>query len=173
MQRDRLKRHWHARLGGFAALLMLSVGLGAGGASAATTTTIRVWSTVTSSHLVHNAPPKTVGSKGDVITARDRLTNVTSQFGRPANAAVGTDRATFTFVGKSKAKLVGSATFPGGTVDFAGSASVGSISLQIVGGTGRYQGARGTMTEPNAASDTKVKALNVYSITLPQTGIAA
>jgi hypothetical protein len=170
---DRLKRHWRFRLGGLAALLMLGAGLGAEGASAATTTTIRVWSAVTSTRLVHNAPPNAVGSKGDVIASTDRLTNVTSQFGKPANAAIGADRATFTFLGKSKATIVGSATFPDGTVEFAGTASPNSISVQIVGGTGKYQGARGTMTEPNAATDTKTKALNVYHITVPQTGIAA
>jgi hypothetical protein len=173
VQPDRVKRHCQALVGGLAASLMLGGAVGAGVASAATTTTIRVWSAQTSSRLVHNAPPKTVGSRGDVIAVGDRLTNATSQFGKPANATIGADRATFTFLSKSEIKFAGSATLPSGTLEFAGTASLTSIAIQIVGGTGKYLGARGTMTEPNAKSDTKSKALNIYRFTVPTTGLAA
>jgi len=68
-----------------AAVLMIGAAA-ADSASATTTTTIRVWSTETASRLVHNAPPKAVGTKGDVIAISDRLKNASRQFGKPAHA---------------------------------------------------------------------------------------
>lgn len=154
----------------FATVLCASVaiaGIGVGPAYAAKSVTIRVWSDQTSSRLLHNAPPKRIGTKGDVIVVTDRLANVSRQFGKPANATIGADKGTITFLGGSKFKFVGSASFPSGTLRFAGTASPNHISARIVGGTGDYQGASGTMTEPAAASDTNSKALNVYNIVLP------
>jgi hypothetical protein len=142
-------------------------GIGVGQAYAAKSLTIRVWSIETSSRFVHNAPPKAIGTKGDVIAVTDRLANVSRQFGKPATAIIGTDKGTITFLGASKIKFVGSATLPTGTLRFAGTANQNHISVRIVGGTGDYRGASGTMTEPDAASDTNSKALNVYSIVLP------
>jgi hypothetical protein len=108
-------------------------------------------------------------SAGDYISIRDNLFNRAPQLGKPTGAKVGTDQSRLTFLGSTQAEVVGSASLPGGTVSFKGRVSarvIGVISLAITGGTGRYAGARGKVTEP--ASDTNAQdATNTYHLILP------
>jgi hypothetical protein len=132
------------------------------------TIVIRVKSVQTFGHVVHNVPPASL-SKGDVIVERDKLYNVARQFGKPVGALIGTDQATITLLAGNLATLTGSAVFPDGTVRFKATVHVlaaGPAPIPIVGGTGRYAHARGSVTESNATGGTTT-ALNTYKIITP------
>jgi hypothetical protein len=129
---------------------------------------IRVKSVETSSRIAHNQPPSSL-SKGDVLVQRDNLFNITPQLGKSAGALIGTDRATITLSSRVTATVAGSTSFPGGTVRFRGTVSFTSTrpaALLIVGGTGRYVHATGTVTEPATDSDPH-NARNTYRLKLP------
>jgi len=119
-----------------------------------------------------DAPPKEMGagkfSANDVIVMRDNLFNRAPQLGRPAGAKIGTDLSRLRFLSGTVGVVVGSATFPGGTVRFKGrfSRTAKGLALTITGGTGRYAGARGTVTEPATDSDPQ-NATNTYHVRLP------
>jgi hypothetical protein len=128
------------------------------------TIVIRVKSVQTFGRMVHNAPPASL-SKGDVIVERDKLYNVARQFGKPVGALVGTDQATITLLAGNLATLTGSAVLPDGTVKFKATVHVISAApapIPIIGGTGRYAHARGSVSESNAAGANT--ALNTYTI---------
>src|ERR1041384_2597034 len=138
------------------------------GAANSSAGVIRLKSVETSAGFRHNEPPSGLG-KGDVLVERDNLFNLARQLGKPAGALIGRDRATATFLSNTKAVVAGTTTFPGGTVAFRGTLSATStrpVSLKIVGGTGRYAHATGTVTEPATDNDPK-NARNTYRITLP------
>jgi hypothetical protein len=104
-----------------------------------------------------------------VLVQRDNLFNITPQFGKSAGALIGKDQATITFISGVKATVVGSTSFPGGTVRFKGTVlftSTSPASLGIVGGTGRYAHATGTVTEPATDSDPH-NVRNTYRLKLP------
>ena len=85
-------------------------------------------------------PPKAKESAGDVFT-------VAGKTRLPDRSAAGTLSGSFTQTDKSGAQ--GSVTFrlPDGTIEVLGSLASGDISeLAIVGGTGTYVGASGTMS---------------------------
>jgi hypothetical protein len=108
-------------------------------------------------------------SPGDSVVILTSLFNRRPQFGRPAGVKIGTDQSQLTFVTETVANVVGSAHLPGGTVRFQGRFSVvttGTIKLVITGGTGKYVGARGTMSEPASDND-PYNATNTYSLILP------
>lgn len=108
-------------------------------------------------------------SAGDVLLIRDDLFNRVAQLGRPAGARIGSDSSKLTFASATAARVVGSASFPGGTVTFRGRATkgaTGKLAFTITGGSGRYAHARGTVTEPASDSDPK-NATNTYHLTLP------
>ena len=149
-------------------LLAAMASVATAGAARSSVLVIRLKSVETSSRIVRNEPPSRL-SKGDVVAERDNLFNVARQLGKPAGALVGTDKATITFVSEAKATVAGSTSFPGGTITFRGKVSFTStrpVSLRIVGGTGRYAHATGTVTEPATDNDPK-NARNTYRITLP------
>jgi hypothetical protein len=133
---------------------------------------ITVKSVQTDAVVVVDAPPKGINagkfSARDVVVERDNLFNRVRQLGRGAGAKVGTDQVRVTFVNSRTANAVGSATFPGGTVRFKGriSAEGSTSSLTVTGGTGKYAGARGSVTEPASDSDPK-NATNTYHLLLP------
>ena len=115
-------------------------------------------------HWTHDVPPAGP-SMGDVAVERDDLFNLDArQFGKPAHALVGTDRATITFVTKTLVRITGVARFPAGTVTFAGSSSVSrpTMTVTVTGGTGRYAHVRGTATAGGTATN-----VNTYHLTLP------
>jgi hypothetical protein len=112
-------------------------------------------------------PPKGPGP-GDTVSSKGVLRNQVAQFGKPAGAIVGRDRATYTIVSSSAYKIDAVATLPGGTIITRGrvrQVSSGAIA-PIVGGTGRYAHARGTITG-SSAGGTATRSVNVYRLTLP------
>ena len=126
---------------------------------------IRVTSVLTSVRSI-NAPPKGV-REGEIIFLTDQLLNVMPQFGRPARASVGSDQGTLTVVSATTARLVGTASFPDGTIKLNGLIPLAGnrpTVIPVVGGTGRYAGARGADTQPAPGGNTE---LNTYRLTLP------
>src|SRR4051794_1598739 len=133
---------------------------------------ITVKSVQTGAVVVVDAPPKGIRagkfSAHDVVVERDILFNRVRQLGLRAGAKVGTDQLRATFLNSRTANAVGSATFPGGTVRFQGriAAEASTSGLTVTGGTGKYAGARGSVTEPASDSDPK-NATNTYHLLLP------
>jgi hypothetical protein len=119
-------------------------------AAAATKTrtalTIKVTSVV-SARTEKDTPPAGT-SKGDKVHFTDRLLNAVPQFGKDADEQVGTDRGTMTFTGSHTATLDGEAVLPDGKIIFRGKmtpVSRTTVTVPIVGGTGKYENATGTL----------------------------
>jgi hypothetical protein len=122
---------------------------------------IRVKS-VTVARSIKDVPPKGP-SRGDVYSARFRLLNVVPQFGRKAGAAVATEHSSLKLTSRTMAVVSGVVTLPGGTIAYSGKGRLGSNApIPVVGGTGRFAGARGTLTVGNGTSP-----LNTYRLTFP------
>ena len=105
-------------------------------------------------------------SVGDQFLQTNRLRNRVAQFGKPAGAVVGRDRATLTLVAPSGIRVEGVVYLPGGTLTLRGLLRVVSkttVSAAVVGGTGRFAGARGTSLVSDEGAR---RALNVYRLTL-------
>jgi len=116
----------------------------------------------------HDVPPKGP-SAGDWVAMTDRLANAVARFGKPQNAIVGSDQATLKIQKPGVETLDGVAKLPGGTIVFRGRVTTGKGGSQIVpvvDGTGRFAGARGTVTISQIGADPRL-ALNVYRLTLP------
>ena len=102
-------------------------------------------------------------SRGDMVHARFRLLNVVPQFGRKVGAAVGTERSTYMFLSSKRVTLSGAVTLPGGTIRYGAVGALGSSApVPVVGGTGRFAGARGRLVVGTGRSP-----LNTYYLTLP------
>jgi len=113
---------------------------------AATAVTIEVTSVVTSTKA-HQAKAKAT-TAGDRIEFRDVLLNFKPQFGKHVNERIGSDNGTMTFTSKTTARLDGVARLPDGQIRFSGDVTVladNTITVPVVGGTGRYQHASGTL----------------------------
>ena len=166
-------------------VLLTLAGCGGGGGSAApvskattttpatTTTTAAagpkkaVTITVTSivSGRKTNDTPPTGASSGDKIHFTDRLVNKARQFGKGANEQVGTDKGTLTVTGAHTARLDGEAVLPGGKIRFAGEMTPvanNSVTVPIVGGTGKYENASGTLLVGAGVN----RALNTFTIVI-------
>jgi hypothetical protein len=148
-----------------AALLIAVVAVAVPGAAQAKTLTIQVTSVVISFTPIDKKPTGT--SKGDRVIQRNRLMNAVRQFRKQKGTRIGTDHGTLTYLGAHRASYVGVAQLPDGTIRLAGIVLLiegGGIRIPVTGGTGRYEGAKGTLSvEPG---DTRV--LNVYELTLPE-----
>lgn len=130
-----------------------------GGTSGAKT--IRLISIATS-HSAKDVAPKGP-SAGDTSTDSDRLVNAVAQLGKPKGAVVGKDSGVFTLTSSSAARFDGTARFLGDTLRVRGmvvAIPTGGIRLPVVGGTGRFAGATGTLTVTGPRHSTR--ALNVY-----------
>ncbi len=138
------------------ALAACGSGTSSGTTAAATTTTaathhtksvtIKVTSIVKSTHA-HRRSTK-VTTAGDKVDFVDVLVNATPQFGKNTNERVGSDTGTMTFTSKNTARLDGVASLPDGTISFSGLVTVladNSITVPVVGGTGKYTNASGTL----------------------------
>jgi hypothetical protein len=132
-------------------------------AAAERTVVIRLTS-ITTSLTPHDVAPAGL-STGDRYVARSRLLNLVAQFGRPKGAVVGGDRGTLTVVSRTAARSVGVATLPGGTISFRGTSRIGPrLSIPVVGGTGDYAHARGSLVVSQSRSGT---TYNTYTLKLP------
>ena len=116
---------------------------------------------VTTASIPRDTPPKGA-SKGDRIVMRDRLLNVGRQFGKPAGAVVGRDEGVLVLTGPRSGTFDGVTTLPGGTIRLHGIIRDGFATFTVVGGTGRYAHARGTISVGPGASP-----LNVYRLGFP------
>jgi hypothetical protein len=115
-------------------------------------------------------PPKGA-SKGDTVRFQDTLVNAAAQFGRKKGARVGSDSGTMTFTGPGSARFDGRAVLPGGTLTLRGAVvSVGnrSITIPVVGGTGRFRGAKGHLL----VGPGEKRSPNTYTLTLPLAPVA-
>jgi hypothetical protein len=119
----------------------------AGSAAQKPPTTISVVSVSIGKPIETDKPPKGA-SKGDTIVFRDDLLNAQKQFGKPKGAKVGTDYGTLTFKSKKVAHFNGKAVLPGGTLTLKGQVFAlqgGGMTIPVTAGTGRYEGAHGTL----------------------------
>ncbi len=148
-------------LTGLAALMLAG---SAGARSDATVIRVVSVATATRTHQASSKRP----SKGDYVIVDDRLMNAVAQFGKKKGALVGTDHAVETNIGNNRVAIDGFARLPGGTIRFKGElkfASNGTASVPVVGGTGDFQFAKGSVAIANLSKDGKT-ALNVYSLKL-------
>lgn len=148
--------------------LVLSLALAAAAApsaqAAAPPAVIRLVSHTTSYASTDRKPKG--ASAGDSQVFTSRLENAAAQFGKPSGAVVGSDRSTLVLTAAGRARMRTVAKLPGGTIVVSGllrSAGNGAVSVPVVSGTGRFDGARGTLTilKPTDAKT----AGNVYRLT--------
>jgi hypothetical protein len=118
---------------------------------------------VTTSITPHDVAPAGL-SAGDRFAAKSRLLNLVPQFGKPKGAVVGSDQGTLTMISRNRGRSAGVAKLPGGTIRFRGSGKLGPrVSLRVVGGTGDYAAARGTLVVSQSGNTT----YNTYALTIP------
>jgi hypothetical protein len=163
-----------AWLAGLAVVPLVAAACGGGGGPgvpATTTTTaakpeqtavtIRVRSVVTG-RAAHDAPPRG-NSAGDRIEFTDTLRNVARQFGRKADARVGTDRWTMVFTSAHSARVEGEATLPDGKIRFRGPLTRARLlTIPVVGGTGKYAHATGVLV----VGAGRTSSVNVYRLVI-------
>jgi hypothetical protein len=153
-----------ARVLAAATVVALTLAGAAAGRSAATVVSVISTATSEQQHDTGKKGP----SVGDYVVMTDRLTNAVRQFGKPRGAVVGTDRAVERLIAGGGVRIEGTTKLPGGTVRVSGllrTDAQGRANAPVVGGTGRYDGATGTLTVVNLTSAGNV-ALNVYSLNL-------
>jgi hypothetical protein len=129
--------------------------------------TIRLISEPSGFESFADRPPVGVDSKGDFYRAGSVLRNAVSQFGKPRGARVGSDDFLVKFISARQQRVRGRTTLPGGLlkVEIIIRAGQSDRLLPIAGGTGVYEGARGTVeTRPLPGVQ---RALNIYRLTLP------
>jgi len=130
--------------------------------SAAGPPTVALISFTTSSIATDRAPKGP--SRGDRYVTTSRLVNAKRQFGAKKGAVVGSDRGTITLTGPRSARINAVATLPGGTIRVRGpmkEQTNATLVVPVVGGTGAFAGARGTLT----INGTAKRAWNVYRLT--------
>jgi hypothetical protein len=131
--------------------------------------TFRLIATPTSFRVVDRAPKGVkngVWSQGDVMYVESVLRNWKAQFGRPEDAIVGSDSWVYTRLATPGLSLAtATVKLPGGTLRLRG--RFGSSQphfVPVVGGTGRFENARGTNKFRNNRLDGG--ALNDYTLRL-------
>ena len=136
---------------------------------AAKSLTIRVYvEEVTQS--IKDVPPRTFNvtheyTKGDTVRGTERLRNALPQFDKPKGAIVGTDRYLIVGTALQTVRADFVTRFPGGTVHAHGEGKRGTkAEVPIVGGTGVYAGATGSIEGRHLANGEK---LNIYRLQLP------
>jgi hypothetical protein len=128
-------------------------------------TVIRLISNFHHANLVVDRTPRGEAGLGDVLVSVNRLRNATGQFGRPKGALVGQSRGRFTFVSGTQMRVDGWTTLPGGQLHVRGLASaLGAqlLTMQVVGGSGAFAGAHGTVTV--TPYPTTARTLVVYRV---------
>ena len=96
------------------------------------------------------------------------MTNVVPQFRMAKGAVVGHDRGTTVVLGPLSQRLDSTTTLPGGTLRVKGLARIRAdgalitLIYPVVGGTGRFAGAKGTLTTIGTAGART--ATNTYNL---------
>jgi hypothetical protein len=116
----------------------------------------------------YDFPPKGKENKGDYIEFKSVLATIGPLFGKPnKNMPVGWDKGTLVYLNAVDARLRGTATFLGqGTIIYRGkmkSLSRGRSSVPIIGGAGKFRGAKGVLI----IGAGELKALNTFRFKLP------
>jgi hypothetical protein len=104
-------------------------------------------------------------SNGDTVVYHDRLVNAVAQFGKEVGDRVGTDSGTFTYTSDATARYQGTCNLPDGSIILRGNvlaAYGGQELIPVVGGTGRYKGAKGYML----VGPGRHAVLNTYEFTV-------
>ena len=132
--------------------------------------TIRLIGSAASSRYLVDHAPKGYPNKGDVVRETATLRNAVAQFDRPKGAIVGSDVWITTIVIPpfGKAGVKATTTVPGGTIHAVGMVTATQMTgtFRVVGGTGRYAGARGTLSLRNI-NPSGSRAVIVYRLQLP------
>ena len=142
---------------------------GAPSAGDSSSLSFRLLSVETSFRFVDH-PPKGTGtlSEGDALYVTHRLRNAwAGQFGRPRNAVVGSDSGVEIGLAKPGWTLMKvKVRLPGGTLRLRarGQFCCGVVLLRVVGGTGDFADAHGTMKSQQRGS---VPNLNDFALRLP------
>lgn len=122
--------------------------------------------------IPHDIAPKGRENKGDYLKYQSLLLNSGPQFGKKKGVPVGWDKGTLTYLSPTLARFNGSAHFPGqGTITYRGvmkDIGHGNSSIAIVGGGGKYTGARGILI----IGPGDLKALNTFRFTVPSGAVA-
>jgi len=121
--------------------------------------------------IPHDLAPKGRENKGDWITYKALLLTVGPLFGKKhKNQPVGFEAGTQTYTNATDARVRGKTTFPGqGTIQYRGKMKElrnGTISVPIVGGTGKFAGAKGVLL----IGQGEVQSVNTYRLTIPEAG---
>ena len=149
-------------------LLIVTLPAAASDIAHAKALTIRVYvNEVTQS--IKDVPPKTLKlggeyTKGDTVRGTESLRNAVRQFNKAKGAIVGTDRYSIVGVAFQTVRVDFVTRFPGGTVHAHGEGKRGKPEVPIVGGTGLYAGATGSIEGRHLASGEK---LNIYRLRIP------
>ena len=149
--------------------LLLAVPVQAGRHSESKVMTIRLVSKTVSSRVLVDRAPKDEPSKGDVQRAQLNLRNAVAQLGRPKRALVGTGVAvgSVTSLTPLRVRTELTAKLPGGTIRAAGMyAAQSRLDLPVVGGTGAFAHAGGTLRVDGFSPDA-LTALMTYRLRLP------
>ena len=155
-------------------ILLLAVPAHAGHRSDSKTQTIRLISHTVSKKTLRDSPPKNEVNVGDKTWSKSILRNAVAQYGRRKGAVVGSDVGIITVtscsctgtVKSARGRVKITATLPGGTLRVAGTVTASFEGAPVVGGTGDFAGARGTLEVRSLEPDGD-PALNVYRLRLP------
>lgn len=131
------------------------------------TLTIRLISSPSGFEHFQDRPPHGVDSKGDFYRAGSILRNAVPQFGKAKGARVGTDDFLIKYLSTRQFRVRGRTTLPGGLlrVDTLMRKGQSGRFLPVTGGTGDFEGARGTMETIELSGFQR--AVNVYRLRLP------
>ena len=150
--------------------LLLAAASPAGRQERSVTVTIRLTGSAASSRYLVDHSPKGYPNKGDVVRETSTLRNAVAQFGRPKGAVVGSDVWITTIVIPpfGKADVKAATSVPGGTIRAVGTVTAAQMTgtFRVVGGTGTYADARGTLRLRNINASGS-RALIVYRLQLP------
>jgi hypothetical protein len=124
--------------------------------------------------IPHDLAPKGRENRGDWISYRSLLVTVGPLFGKKKKfTPVGFEAGKYTWTSATAARITSTATFRGqGTIKIRGAITDhkdGTSTIPIVGGTGKFTGARGVLV---ISPGTTLKAVNTYRLRLPETGVA-
>lgn len=149
--------------------LLLAVPVRAERQSESKVMTIRLVSKTVSSRVLVDRAPKAEPSKGDTQQAKLDLRNAVAQLGRPKRALVGTGVAVASITSLTPVRIRVNLTvmLPGGTIRAAGTyAAQSRLDVPVVGGTGAFADAGGTLNVDGFAPDAQT-ALMTYHLRLP------
>ena len=134
----------------------------------AQTLTIRLTS-VTKSQVQHNIKPLNKTNKGDYVEFRDLLMNDVPQFGKAKGDPLAWDEGVIRYTSATQRIIIVTVHVPGiGTLKYQGKLSPSNPVdvVKIVGGTGGFKGAKGTLTMVPSATTSNATP-NVFVVTVP------